>query len=326
MSGRPGQVGVLDVGCFSAHLVVVSGSPLHPVVSHKTRLRLDRTLDQDNRIRPEGVDQVVAAVRTAHRIAERAGVAEVVPFATSVIRDAANADHVISEVARRTGTLLRVLPGWEEACLAYMAARHWFGWHVGPLLVLDVGGGTVELAAGDDVEPSLALSLPLGARTLTRRLALDRAAARNDRAHRAHRDHRGLEQEQVLVHDRVVAALGGESVAGHRAVGCSKVFQQLARLAGARPQQDGPFVRRTLRLCDLRGWIPKLARMPAPRRARLPGISRHRAEQSLAGALVAEALMVATGQDEVEICPWSTREGLLLTLIRAGDDEYCRVA
>ncbi|MFJ6675800.1 Ppx/GppA phosphatase family protein [Actinosynnema sp. NPDC091369] len=318
MSRRPGQVGVLDVGCFSAHLVVVSGSPLHPVVSHKTRLRLDQALDRRNRLRPEGVEQVVTAVRTAHRIAERAGVSGFVPFATSVIRDAPNADEVIAEVARRTGTQLRVLPGKEEARLAYRAARHWFGWHVGPLLVLDVGGGTVELAAGEDVEPSFTRSLPFGARTTTRRLGLHRTPTR---------DHRGLAREQVLVHDRVVEALAGTSVADHRAVGCSKVFQQLARLAGARPQHEGPFVPRTLRLADLRGWIPRLARMPAPRRARLPGISRHRAEQSLAGALVAEALMVATGHDEVEICPWSTREGLLLSLIGTGDDdEYCRVA
>ncbi|WP_141982528.1 Ppx/GppA phosphatase family protein [Saccharothrix saharensis] len=318
MSGRAGQVGVLDVGCYSAHLVVVSGSPLNPVVSHKTRLRLDQALDRRNRLRPEGVEQVVTAVRTAHRIAERAGVSGIVPFATSVIRDAPNADEVIAEVARRTGTRLRVLPGKEEARLAYRAARQWFGWHVGPLLVLDVGGGTVELAAGQDVEPSFTRSLPLGARTMTRRLGLHRTAVR---------DHGGLAREQVQVHDRVVAALAGTSVADHRAVGCSKVFQQLARLAGARPQHEGPFVPRALRLADLRGWIPRLARMPAPRRARLPGISRHRAEQSLAGALVAEALMVATGHDEVEICPWSTREGLLLSLIGTGDDdEYCRVA
>ncbi|MFD1151489.1 Ppx/GppA phosphatase family protein [Saccharothrix hoggarensis] len=317
MSGRRGQVGVLDVGCFSAHLVVVDGSPLHPLVSHKTRLRLDKALDRHNRLGPDGVEQVVRAVRTAHRVADRAGVTRVVPFATSVIRDAANAEVVIAEVARRTGTVLRVLPGSEEARLSYVAARHWFGWHVGRLLVLDVGGGTVELAAGDDVQPSLARSLPFGARTMTRRLALDRTAAR---------DHRGLGREQVLVHDRVVAALDGTDVADHRAVGCSKVFQQLARLAGARPQHEGPFVPRTLRLADLRQWVPRLARMPAPRRARLPGISPHRAGQSLAGALVAEALMVATGHDEVEICPWSTREGLLLTLSEVGYDEFCRVA
>ncbi|MFE2754188.1 Ppx/GppA phosphatase family protein [Actinosynnema sp. NPDC059335] len=309
MSGRPGPVGVLDVGCFSAHLVVVADSPLHPVLSHKTRLRLDKALDRDNRLGPEGVEQVVHAVRTARRVADRAGVPTIVPFATSVIRDAVNADQVIAEVARRAGTRLRVLPGQEEARLAYRAARHWYGWRAGPLLVLDVGGGTVELAAGADLEPSFARSFPFGARTMTRRLALDRSGA------------------TTVVHDRVKTALKGVAVRDHRAVGCSKVFQQLARLTGARPQHDGPFAPRWLRLDDLRAWIPKLARMPAPRRARLPGISPHRAEQSLAGALVAEALMVATGHDEVDICPWSTREGLLLGLLGAGDDdESYRVA
>lgn len=344
MSGRGSQVGVLDVGCFSAHLLVVDGSPLHPVLSHKTRLRLDRALDRDNRLRPEGVEQVVNAVRIARRTAERAGVADFVPYATSSIRDAVNADEVIAEVARRTGTRLRVLPGHEEARLSYVAARRWFGWQAGPLLVLDVGGGTVELAAGEDAAPSLARSLPFGARTLTRRLALDvargraRDAARDRRAaadraaghpaadlvaDRPTADHRELARVRAAVRE----ALAGTAVADHRAVGCSKVFQQLARLTGARPQHEGPFVPRSLRLAGLREWIPRLASMPAPKRARLPGISRHRAEQSLAGALVVEALMVATGHDEVEICPWSTREGLLLTLGGLGDDdEYCRVA
>ncbi|MGM1061843.1 Ppx/GppA phosphatase family protein [Saccharothrix sp. Mg75] len=308
MSGRRTQVGVLDVGCFSAHLVVVDGSPSNPVLSHKTRLRLDRLLDRHNRLIPEGVERVVAAVRAARRTAERAGVVDVVPFATSVIRDAGNSAEVIAEVARRTGTVLRVLPGHEEARLAYVAARHWFGWGAGPLLVLDVGGGTVEVAAGDGISPTLTRSLPLGARTLTRSLVVDR--------------------RQVL--NKVRAALDDVardvSSAEHRAVGCSKVFQQLARLTGARPQHEGPFVPRSLRLDDLRHWVPRLARMPAPKRARLPGISRHRAEQSAAGALVAEALMVATGHDVVEICPWSTREGLLLELGAQADDEYCRVA
>lgn len=302
---------MLDVGCFSAHLLVVDGSPLHPVLSHKTRLRLDRALGRDNRLAPEGVEQVVSAVRTARRIAERAGVAGFVPYATSSIRDAANADEVIAEVARRTGTRLRVLPGDEEARLSYVAARRWFGWQAGPLLVLDVGGGTLELAAGEDAAPSLARSLPFGARTLTRRLALD--LAQEGRSHKS--------RELARVREAVRDALVGVHPADHRAVGCSKVFQQLARLAGARPQHEGPFTPRALRLADLRRWIPRLASMPPPKRARLPGISRHRAEQSLAGALVVEALMTATGHDRVEICPWSTREGLLLTLGNEGDDD-----
>ncbi|RKT56268.1 exopolyphosphatase/guanosine-5'-triphosphate,3'-diphosphate pyrophosphatase [Saccharothrix australiensis] len=292
---------MLDVGCFSAHLVVVEGSLLRPVLSHKTRLRLDLALDDEGRLCRSGVEQVVAAVRQAGEVADRAGVRQVVPWATSSLRDAPNAAEVFGEVARRTGTRLTVLSGAEEARLSYLAARRWFGAQAGPLLVLDIGGGTVEVAAGAEGEPSVVASLPYGARTVTRH-PVDPAVVRAD----------------------VRAALG--DVRGHFAVGCSKVFQQLARLSGARPQRDGPCVRRSLHVDDLRRWIPRLASMPARKRARLPGISRHRAGQCLAGARVAEALMTAAGHDEVAICPWSTREGLLLRLAGTGEDEMCRVA
>ncbi|MFD8655010.1 Ppx/GppA phosphatase family protein [Streptomyces mirabilis] len=69
---------------------------------------------------------------------------------------------------------------------------------------------------------------------------------------------------------------------------------------------------RELTLPQLRPVISLLARLGPDRRAALPGISRHRAKQSLAGALIAESLMEACGVESVEICPWSTREGLLL--------------
>ncbi|WP_433262326.1 Ppx/GppA phosphatase family protein [Actinosynnema sp. CS-041913] len=301
MSGGPGQVGVLDVGCFSAHLVVVEDSLLRPLLSHKTRLRLDLALDEQGGLSRHGVEEVVAAVRKARRVAERAGVRWLVPWATSVLRDAPNAPEVFAEVAHRTGTRLTVLTGHEEARLSYLAARRWFGAEVGPMLVLDVGGGTVEVATGTEAEPCAVASLPYGARTLSRRPV-----------------------DPAIVQAEVRALLG--DVRGHYAVGCSKVFQQLARLSGARPQRAGPHVPRTLRLDDLRRWTPRLAAMPARKRARLPGISRHRAGQCVAGARVVEALMKAAGHDEVAISPWSTREGLLLTLTGAGDDEICRVA
>ncbi|MEV0681454.1 exopolyphosphatase [Actinosynnema sp. NPDC050436] len=303
MSG-PGQVGVLDVGCFSAHLVVVGDPALHPVLSHKTRLRLDLSLDGNAGVRRSGVDQVVAAVSEARHVAERAGVREVLPWATSVLRDAPNAAEVFAEVERRTGVALRSLSGVEEARLAYLAARRWFGEDTGPMLVLDIGGGTVEVAAGSAGEPVLSATLPCGARTLSR-----------------------CPVEPAELRSAVLDAFAGlGDLRDHFAVGCSKVFQQLARLSGARPQRDGPEVRRSLHVADLRKWARRLAAMTERERARLPGISRHRAGQSAAGAVVAEALMTAAGHDEVVICPWSTREGLLLTLLGAGDDEICRVA
>lgn len=282
------SVGVLDVGCFSAHLVVVERDLLRPLVSHKVRLRLDQELDADGAISKAGIESLCAAVLAARKTA---GDVPFLPFATSSVRDSSNAAEVMRKVARRTGVELKVLSGKEEARLSYTAARHWFGFSAGPMVVLDVGGGTVELAAGSGAEPDRAVSLPLGARTLTRA---------------------GLTVQDMRteVRDRIAAAFPRDESA--RAVGCSKVFEQLARLAGAR---NGTYASRQLRLKDLEKWIPRLAKLSVRERAALPGISRHRAQQSLAGAVVAEALMTVSGHDVVDISPWSTKEGLLLDLV-----------
>ncbi|MET0234797.1 MAG: exopolyphosphatase [Kibdelosporangium sp.] len=294
------QVGVLDIGCFSAHLVVVDrveSSPLRPLLSHKIRLRLDQATDPSGRVGPDAIDKITAAVTTAQREVPRG--TSVVAFATSSIRDAANSDQIIRRVARRTGVELQTFSGEQEAHLSYIAARHWFGHSAGPLTVLDVGGGTAEIATGTGIQPLLTHSLPFGARTLTRTW-LDSGKT--------------LPGMRAEVLERVQESLSGKQLEG-TAVGCSKVIQQLARLTGARPQREGPYVSRHLQLVDLRTWIPRLAKLRASQRAELPGISRHRAQQSLAGAVVAEALLTATGHDQVDICPWSTKEGLLIRLL-----------
>lgn len=305
MTDTETTVGVLDVGCFSARLLAVrtGGSLLDPVFNHKTRLRLDRALDSSGCLRREGVDSVVAAVAEAARVARRRGVDELFPLATSSIRDAPNATDVVRRVRHETGVRLRFLSGQREAELSYLAARRWYGASAGPLAVLDIGGGTVELAAGEHDQASLARSLRLGAREMTRVwLEEDTPSAERVDALRAH------------AIERVRAALDGDEklLRGYRTVGCSKVLRQLARLAGARPARDGRAAH--LHLDDLRSWIPRLAVLPPSRRADLPGISRSRARQALAGAVVAEALLTVF-DGPAEICPWSTTQGLVLTLL-----------
>ncbi|MBP2325075.1 exopolyphosphatase/guanosine-5'-triphosphate,3'-diphosphate pyrophosphatase [Kibdelosporangium banguiense] len=300
MRAQSTQVGVLDIGCFSAHLVVVErarSSPLWPVLSHKIRLRLDQAMDSHGRIGQDAIDRITAAVSAAQRRIPQ-GV-PVVGFATSSVRDAANSDQIIRRVFRRTGVELQTFSGEQEAHLSYIAARQWFGHSAGPLTVLDVGGGTAEIATGAGIQPLATYSLPFGARTLTRTW-LDSSQT--------------LPDMRAEVLDRVRKSLSGKELVG-TAVGCSKVMQQLARLAGARPQREGPYVPRHLQLADLQKWIPRLAKLRASQRAELPGISRHRAQQSLAGAVVAEALLTATGHEQVNICPWSTKEGLLIRLL-----------
>ncbi|WP_043536606.1 Ppx/GppA phosphatase family protein [Saccharomonospora cyanea] len=310
-----GTVAVLDVGCFSARLLAVDpgGSLLEPVVSHKTRLRLDRSLDASGRLRGDGVDAIVSAVRVAGEIARRHGVEDLFCLATSSIRDARNADEVIARVESDTGQNLRFLSGADEARLSYRAARAWFGAGVGPLSVLDIGGGTLELAAGHGMHADFARSLPLGARETTRAWRLD-VERPPEHTIAALRNHAIEEIREALGEDE-------ERLREFGIVGCSKMLRQLAVLAGRR--RKGALRTRELHLDDVRQVIPRLAALPPSRRAELPGISRPRARQSLAGAVVAEALLTVFGGPAV-ICPWSTTHGLLLSLMETPDELWER--
>lgn len=303
---RPEVAAVLDVGCHSALLAVVrrrTGGGLKPVFSYKTRLRLHEALDRRGRIREAGITSVQHAVAEATAAARFGCPSAVFPFATSVIRDAPNREEIIARVARATGTRLRVLPGEEEARLAYVAARQWAGSRTGSLLMLDIGGGTVEIASGRGEQPRSTLSLPLGARRITRDWF---PAGTLPSAGRLQEIREYLGHALGAVPDLPVATRNG------RVVACSKTFEQLAELAGASSRDTKPHAGQQLTLPQLRRWIPVLAAADPAQRTHLPGISRHRAGQSLAGALVAEALLIACEAQSVDICPWSTREGLLL--------------
>ena len=108
------------------------------------------------------------AVAAARHAAEEHDVDDLLAFATSAVRDATNSARMLARVRDETGVELEVLSGPDEARMTFLAVRRWFGWSAGRLLVIDIGGGSLEIAAGLDEEPSIALSLPLGAGRLTR--------------------------------------------------------------------------------------------------------------------------------------------------------------
>ena len=300
------RLGVLDVGSNTVHLLVVdahSGARPLPAYSHKAELRLAELLDEDGAISSHGIDRLAATVAEALQIAEDQGVEDLLPFATSAVREAANAEHVLARVAEETGIKLEVLTGEDEARLTFLASRRWFGWSVGRLLLLDIGGGSLEIAFGQDEEPDAAVSLPLGAGRLTSAwLPGDPPDSEELRPLRRH------VRTEIA---RVVGEFTRFNSPEH-AVGTSKTFKQLARIAGAARSSEGPYVERRLSRSALEEWVPRLAAMPAAERAELPGVSAGRAHQLLAGAMVAEAAMDLFRVDEVEICPWALREGVIL--------------
>ncbi|GAA3646623.1 Ppx/GppA phosphatase family protein [Nonomuraea antimicrobica] len=303
------RLGVLDIGSNTAHLRIAdlaTGYPPLSVATLKRPIRLAEGTSRDGIVGRAAIDRLTAAVSEAAAVAARHRVHELVPFATAAVRDAANRDPILMEVEAETGVQVGYLDAEQEARLTFLAARHWFGWSAGPILLADIGGGSMEIAYGSGENPELALSLPLGAGRLTRHRLPD-----PDQVKKKH-------LRQLREHVRSVLAKDIHEVsARHRgrqatAIATSRTFHQLARLCGAPKGKAGPHVPRTLDHDDLHEAIGLLVARTSAQRARLPGVSAARAQQILAGAVVAEATMSALNLTCVRICPWALREGILL--------------
>ncbi|MGI8994224.1 MAG: Ppx/GppA family phosphatase [Nocardioidaceae bacterium] len=297
---------VLDVGSNTAHLLVVDayrGAPPLPASSMKKPLRLAEQITDGGALSDRGVTALVAFINEALAEAEDQGCERVAAFATSAIREASNTDEVLALVQERTGVELVVLAGDDEARLTFLAVRRWFGWSSGRLAVFDIGGGSLEIAAGDDERPDVAQSFELGAGRLTRDWLT--AGVPTPEEIKALRKHVRAEMA------RDAGPLLRQGIGDHT-VATSKTFRSLARVCGAAPSDEGPYVRRLLERDDLRTWLPKLSEMTPQQRSELPGVSRTRAHQIVAGAVVADAAMALFDLSSLEICPWALREGVIL--------------
>jgi exopolyphosphatase/guanosine-5'-triphosphate,3'-diphosphate pyrophosphatase len=296
------RMGVLDIGSNTGHLLVVDafrGAPPVAAHSYKEPLRLAEHLDEHQAVTPEGLSSLVKYAVAARSQAEDKGCTTILAFATSAVRDAINVDEVVQSVQKASGLDLQVLAGPDEARLTFLAVRRWFGWSAGRLGVFDIGGGSLEIAAGADESPDIAQSMALGAGRLTREWL---------RAGKTHAELRLYVRSTIA--DEAGAILRGGAF--DRAVATSKTFRSLARICGAAPSSEGQYVRRVLHRRDLSRLVDDLRTMSPEAISRLPGVSPDRAHQMQAGALVAEATMDLFDLSELEICPWALREGVLL--------------
>ena len=304
------RLGVLDVGSNTVHLVVVDAHRgAHPTPMHDDRwvLKLAEHVGKDGKLSKAGEKALLNAVQQAKRQAADRKCDELLAFVTSAIREADNGAAVLRRVREQTGVDLQVVTGEDEARLTFLAVRRWFGWSAGRLLVMDIGGGSLELAAGVDEDPEVALSVPLGAGRMTRQfLPAAETGGRPDLRALARLDE----------HAEEVLAPAGKELLGagdpEFAVATSKTFRTLARLAGAAPYAAGLTVPRELTATGLGQVIGFVSRIESSALAELEGVSAQRAHQVPAGAVVARAAMRAVDVPFVRICPWALREGIIL--------------
>ena len=165
------RLGVLDIGSNTVHLLLVDAHPGArpvPFASHKRPLSLVQFLESDGSINDAGQHELIEFVLEAWEFAAKHKAEDLLAFCTSAIREATNGPAVLARVKHETTVTLQELTGSEEASMTFFAVRRWYGWGAGPILNLDIGGGSFEMAYGEDELPELATSVPLGASRLTR--------------------------------------------------------------------------------------------------------------------------------------------------------------
>lgn len=299
------RLAVLDVGSNTVHLLVVDahlGAHPWPAHSVKAVLRLAEQIGKDGRLAKSAADSLVTSVLQARDAAAKLDTEDLLAFATSAVRDAKNSAEVLVRVRKETGVELRVLSGEGEARMTFLAVRRWYGWSAGNLLVLDIGGGSLEIGVGIDEEPVQALSLPLGAGRMTRQF-LNGDPPRS----------RDIDALTEFAEDALDQALKTVDITGwDKAVATSKTFRTLARLAGSAPSAAGPRALRQLTRTGLHQLIGFIRHIPSNALAAMDGVDSRRAEQLLAGAIVAEVAMNRFDLDSLDICPWALREGVIL--------------
>ncbi len=300
------RLGVLDIGSNTGHLLVVDahrGAAPLPAYSFKEPLRLAEHLDEDGAMTERGTEALITFVAKAVQVAEDKGCEEMLGFATSAVRDATNSYVVLERVNTEAKVDLAVLPGEDEARLTFLAVRRWLGWSSGRLVLFDIGGGSLEIAAGADEVPDVAHSLPLGAGRLTREWLPDDPPKKST-----------IKDLRKKIRADIARDAGAvlRSGAPDHAACTSKTFRSLARVCGAAPSADGPLTRRVLEHSVLSDKLDELVKMDDHQRRSLPGVSEERSHQLVAGALVADAVMDIFGLPELVVCPWALREGVIL--------------
>src|SRR6201991_2046016 len=271
------RLGVLDIGSNTVHLLVVDahrGAPPIPAYSHKAQLKLTAHLLDGNRLSDECAASLRTFIVEALQVAEDKGVEDLMAFATSAVRDAVNGEEILEGIRGETGVGIDVLSGEAESRLTFLAVRRWFGWSAGRLLVLDIGGGSLEIAAGIDETPDGAMSLPPGAGRPPR----DKLGVAPDPSPPP--PVKAVDELQEYVHkqlDSVVSKLS--DMRWDRAVATSKTFRTLARLAGAAPSRQGLWEPRALPSTGLRQVLGFIRLIPACQVCAVEGGSARRSHQ-----------------------------------------------
>jgi len=303
------RVSVLDLGSTSFHLLVSDASAsagLGRVTRERIQLRLGAFLNRAASIPEETCARAIEAARALKTTSDASRPDRLLVVATAALRDAENGAELASRIGDAIGTPVRMLSGEQEARLIFSAFRHRLPLDGEPILGADLGGGSLELAIGDDCEVHWETTLRLGVTTLHGELVQRDPMSKRDR-----------NAIRVRVCDLLAPHLETLTRSQvRRCIGSGGTVRALARLLTAIPESlirwrgEKPVVRikrrQFGRLTDL------LVESTHDERLEMPGIKRDRADLLPTGALILLAMLETCGIKELVACDWGLREGVVL--------------
>jgi len=314
------RLAAIDIGTNSVHMIIVhvrDDRSFEVIDREKVMVRLGAGGLNGKALTRAAMTGALQTLSTFKRLADVHRVDEILAVATSATREAPNGGDFLARIERDTGIQARVITGAEEARLIHLAATYGVDTGTSNAVVVDVGGGSVEITLGSAREVRLARSFKLGVIRLSERFVrTDPLSARDERKLVKHI--RG----EVEACCREMTAVGFS-----RVIGTSGTVLSLGAMAAAGPTGETPTELRNLHVAakQIRRVRKSLVALPLAERAALPGMDPKRADLAVAGAVLVDTLLRRLGADEITLCDLALREGLIIDYIQRHQRQIARV-
>ena len=303
------RIAAIDIGSNSIRQIVADVSPaggIRVVDEMKAAPRLGAGVNATGALSDESMRAAVDALGRMATLARQLGARQIEAVATSAVRDASNGDAFLETVRRETGLTVRLLDGEGEARLSFLSALAHFELGTGRSAVIDIGGGSLELALAADGLVEHLVSFPFGAIRLTEQFLRDGARPRDVAALRK------------AVRSGVKESVSLRDWRGAQLIGSGGTFTNLAgiyrarRRGGSVKTVHGTSVPRE----ELERILEMLVGMTPAERAAVPGLNPARADIIVAGLAAAAEVMARVDARALLVSGYGIREGLLLDTAR----------
>ncbi len=302
------QLAAIDIGTNSVHMIVVRVRPdlsFEVVDREKDMVRLGAGGLEGGRLTQTAMANALQTLAKFRRLAESRGVDEIIATATSAVRESKNGGDFIADVQRTTGIRVRVISGSEEARLIHLAAAYASGIGSRIGVVIDIGGGSVEVTQGTAARMQFGRSFKLGVIRLADKFIRTDPLSRRD-------ERRMVKAIRRDAHDtlRRIRKAGFE-----RVIGTSGTILTLGELSRSQRAKDGV---RNLRVTAkaIHRLRRQLTGTTLIERLKMPGLDPKRADLAVAGAVLLDTLLEELGAEEFTLCDYALREGLILDYIK----------